>query len=62
MQPPVGVAALSWGRRCTTIATSHTQTMAQERHDSVARQGERTRVKLPKKIVICCDGRWGKLP
>ncbi len=30
--------------------------MAGARHDSVAREEERMRVKLPKKLIVCCDG------
>ncbi|KAK0254633.1 hypothetical protein B0A54_13626 [Friedmanniomyces endolithicus] len=32
--------------------------MAGARHDSVAREEERMRVKLPKKLIVCCDGTW----
>ncbi|KAK5727777.1 hypothetical protein LTR17_012435 [Elasticomyces elasticus] len=32
--------------------------MDDTRHDSVAREEERMRVKLPKKLIICCDGTW----
>ncbi|KAK5111451.1 hypothetical protein LTR62_004903 [Meristemomyces frigidus] len=32
--------------------------MSGERHRSVAQEEERTRVKLPKKLIICCDGTW----